>query len=579
MVENVLITEAGGDPSAGYESKPTLDLVELMNTVDATVPSAVAAAAPAIAEAVDATAARLRAGGRLVYVGAGSSGRIAALDASECEATFSTPPGMVVALVAGGESAPALVQAAAEDDRDTGAADVEALVDRRYRRRRRDQRKRVDAVRARSARGRSARQVRSRRVSCATPQLEARRSIVAHEIAVVVGPEFLAGSTRLKAGTAQKLVLNTISTISMIRLGKTYGNLMVDVVAANEKLQERVRRIVAAASGASATDVDDAIADADGDARVAIVMLLARVDAQEARRRLDEFREKHRRRARGHVVRLGVEAALVDGTLVAGDVEILGGRVAGFGLASPNGRGIAVPGFVDLQVNGFAGVDFLTADTDGYRQAGEALLETGVTAYLPTFITSPEEQLLAALREVPAETDGPRVLGAHLEGPFLSALRLGIHPAAARCNPDLDLLERLLDAGPVRLVTLAPELPGASKVIERLSRREIAISGGHSDATAEQANIAFDLGVRSVTHLFNAMRPFHHRDPGIAGAALARPDVVVQLILDWVHVAPVTAAMVWQAAQGRVALVTDAMSGAGIADGAYRLGDLDVEVQ
>ena len=258
-------------------------------------------------------------------------------------------------------------------------------------------------------------------------------------------------------------------------------------------------------------------------------------------------------------MRLGVEAALVDGTLVAGDVEILGGRVAGFGLASPNGRGIAVPGFVDLQVNGFGGVDFLTADTDGYRQAGEALLETGVTAYLPTFITSPEEQLLAALREVPAETDGPRVLGAHLEGPFLSALRLGIHPAAARCNPDLDLLERLLDA--------------------RLSRREIAISGGHSDATAEQANIAFDLGVRSVTHLFNAMRPFHHRDPGIAGAALARPDVVVQLILDWVHVAPVTAAMVWQAAQGRVALVTDAMSGAGLDDGAYRLGDLDVEVQ
>ena len=111
--------------------------------------------------------------------------------------------------------------------------------------------------------------------------------LVAHEIAVVVGPEFLAGSTRLKAGTAQKLVLNTISTISMIRLGKTYGNLMVDVVAANEKLQDRVRRIVAVASGASATDVDDAIADADGDARVAIVMLLARVDAQEARRRLD----------------------------------------------------------------------------------------------------------------------------------------------------------------------------------------------------------------------------------------------------------------------------------------------------
>jgi N-acetylglucosamine-6-phosphate deacetylase len=278
-------------------------------------------------------------------------------------------------------------------------------------------------------------------------------------------------------------------------------------------------------------------------------------------------------------VKLGVEAALVDGRLVSGDVEIEGGRIAGFGLASPNGRGIAVPGFVDLHVNGFGGIDFLSADADGYRAAGDALLETGVTAFLPTFITTPEEQLLAALREVPAESDGPRILGAHLEGPFLSALRLGIHPAAARSNPDPELLERLLDGGPVRLVTLAPELPGASKLIEKLVSREIAVSAGHSDATAEQANAGFDLGVRSVTHLFNAMRPFHHRDPGIAGAALARPDVIVHLILDWVHVAPVTAAMVWQAAPGRVALVTDAVSGAGLADGTYRLGDLDVQIR
>ena len=277
-------------------------------------------------------------------------------------------------------------------------------------------------------------------------------------------------------------------------------------------------------------------------------------------------------------MRLGVEAALVDRKLVPGDVEILGGRVAGFGLASPNGSGIAVPGFVDLQANGFAGIDFLTADTDGYRRAGEALLDTGVTAFLPTFITSPEEQLLAALREVPAHADGPRILGAHLEGPFLSALRLGIHPAASRRNPDLELLDRLVDAGPVRLVTLAPELPGASALIERLLRREIAVSCGHSDATADQANAAFDLGVRSVTHLFNAMRPFHHRDPGVAGAALARPDVVVQLIVDWVHVAPVTAAMVWQAAQGRVALVTDAVAGAALEDGTYRLGNVSVEI-
>jgi N-acetylmuramic acid 6-phosphate etherase len=113
-------------------------------------------------------------------------------------------------------------------------------------------------------------------------------ALVEHEVAVVTGPEFLAGSTRLKAGTAQKLVLNTISTVAMIRLGKTYGNLMVDVAAANEKLQERVRRIVAAASGASAADIHDALAESGGDARVAIVSLLAGIDAQVARERLDK---------------------------------------------------------------------------------------------------------------------------------------------------------------------------------------------------------------------------------------------------------------------------------------------------
>ena len=247
------------------------------------------------------------------------------------------------------------------------------------------------------------------------------------------------------------------------------------------------------------------------------------------------------------------------------------------------GAGSPCPGSSTCRSTASRGVDFLTADAEGYRSAGEALLETGVTAFLPTFITSPEEQLLAALREVPAQPK-PRRTGP-ASWAYISK-GLSCRPCASGSTQPLleatltwSLLERLLDAGPVRLVTLAPELPGASGVIERLVRREIAVSAGHSDATAEQANAAFDLGVRSVTHLFNAMRPFHHRDPGIAGAALARPDVIVQLILDWVHVAPVTAAMVWQAAQGRVALVTDAVSGAGLDDGAYRLGDIDVEIR
>ena len=277
-------------------------------------------------------------------------------------------------------------------------------------------------------------------------------------------------------------------------------------------------------------------------------------------------------------MRLGVEAALVDGLLVRGDVELSDGRVVGIGLAAPNGRGIAVPGFVDLQVNGFGGVDFLDADADGYRRAGEALLETGVTAYLPTLITTPEQQLLAAIAEVPDGEARPRVLGLHLEGPFLSPNRLGTHEASARRDPDPALLDRLLDAGPVRLMTLAPELPGAEILIDRLLERGVAVSIGHTDATAAQANAAFDRGARSVTHLFNAMRPFLHRDPGIVGAALARDDVVVSIILDGIHLAPETAKTIWRAARGRTALVTDAITGAGAAEGSYSLGNLDVHV-
>jgi len=256
-------------------------------------------------------------------------------------------------------------------------------------------------------------------------------------------------------------------------------------------------------------------------------------------------------------MRLGVEAALVAGGIVQGDIEIAESGVTAVGLASPGGRGVAVPGFVDLQVNGYAGVDFLQADAEGYRRAGEALLATGVTSFLPTLMTAPEEEVVAALRELSSTTPGARVMGAHLEGPFLSPRRLGAHSAAACRDPDPELLDRLLTAGPVRLMTLAPELQGAHDLIRTLLERRATVSFGHSDATAEEANAGFDLGVHTVTHLFNAMRPFHHRDPGIAGTALARDDVVVQIILDGVHLAPETAAFVWRAARGRMALVTD----------------------
>jgi N-acetylglucosamine-6-phosphate deacetylase len=278
-------------------------------------------------------------------------------------------------------------------------------------------------------------------------------------------------------------------------------------------------------------------------------------------------------------MRLGVEAALVDRQLVPGDVEIVDGRIVRCGVETVNGRGIASPGFVDLQVNGFGGVDFATADIAGYARAGEALLEGGVTAYLPTLITAPVESLEAALRELPLGAPGPRILGAHVEGPFLAPERMGTHTLSSRRDPDPELVERLLAAGPVRLMTLAPERPGALDLIDLLQARGVRVSLGHTNATADEAEAAFDRGVGTVTHLFNAMRPFRHRDPGVAGAALARRDVVVQLILDGHHVAPTTARLVWNAAGGRVALVTDAIAGASVGDGRYRLGDVEVEVR
>jgi N-acetylglucosamine-6-phosphate deacetylase len=278
-------------------------------------------------------------------------------------------------------------------------------------------------------------------------------------------------------------------------------------------------------------------------------------------------------------VRLGVEAAVVEGVLVPGDVAIANGSVADVALGRRSGRGIALPGFVDLQVNGFGGVDFATADTEGYRRAGEALLETGVTAFQPTFITAPEPDLVAALQEIPSDPIGPRIVGAHLEGPFLSPVRLGAHPQSARRDPDRALLERLLNAGPVSQVTLAPELDGALELIDVLQASGVVVSCGHSNANAAEAAQAFGRGVRAVTHLFNAMRPFSHRDPGLAGAALARDDVIVQVILDGQHLADETATVVWKAAAGRVALVTDAMAATGVGDGRYRLGGVEVEVR
>ncbi len=272
-----------------YESHSTRDLVGLMNEQDAGVPAAVSAAADEIAGAIDAIVGQLVGGGRLVYAGAGTSGALAALDADECEATFSTDPGQVVALVAGSDRDSVTERAAAEDDSEAGAEAVRAIGVGA-----------ADAVVGISASGQTPYVVAALEAAAAAGALTVALVCVpeaplgeraSHVISVVVGPEFIAGSTRLKAGTAQKLVLNMVSTISMIRLGRTFGNLMVDVNPANAKLRARAARVVSAATGVSFDEAERAIASADGNAKVAIVSLLAGIDADSARARLSAANE------------------------------------------------------------------------------------------------------------------------------------------------------------------------------------------------------------------------------------------------------------------------------------------------
>src|SRR3954447_15660082 len=282
---DALPTEAWNARSADLDLRDTVELVSLMSSEDASVPLAVERAGASIAEALDAIVSRLEAGGRLVYVGAGTSGRLALVDAVECESTFAVEPGLVVALVAGGATSAASAQEHAEDDDVAGAADITALDIGP-----------LDAVVGLSASGRTpyvvgalaaARAASALTVGLvAAPDSEIGAS-ANHEIVVAVGPEVIAGSTRLKAGTAQKLVLNMISTIAMVRLGKTYGNLMVDVVATNDKLRARVHRIVSQATGADGDEVAAALLASDGNAKVAIVSLLSGVDVEEAQRRLE----------------------------------------------------------------------------------------------------------------------------------------------------------------------------------------------------------------------------------------------------------------------------------------------------
>jgi N-acetylglucosamine-6-phosphate deacetylase len=275
-----------------------------------------------------------------------------------------------------------------------------------------------------------------------------------------------------------------------------------------------------------------------------------------------------------------------------GYVRVAGGRVAEVAGGAPPrfpdlalASGYLVPGLIDLQVNGYFGVNLPDVDAVGWARVVQRLPETGTTAFLPAFVTAPVGELGEALRwaarfaaEPPA---GARVLGVHMEGPFLAPGRPGAHRRDLIVPPSPASVAGLLAAGEgvLRIVTLAPEVEGGLAAVAALASAGVVVSVGHSDATARQVAAAVDAGARMVTHLFNAQRPLHHREPGVVGQALADPRLTCGLIADLSHVAAVACAIAFAAAPGRICLVTDASPAAGMPPGRYRLGGEPVEVR
>ena len=277
-------TELPSAAARDLDVMETEGIVALLGREQTAAAAAVERVSPAIAAAVDAIVDRLRAGGALHYVGAGTSGRIATLDAAECPPTFGTPPELVVAHVAGGDEALVRAVEGAEDYADRGAERIRAAA------------RCADAVVGISASGgapfvvsalRAARELGALTVAVTSVAASPLAAAAEHAIVVETGPEPIAGSTRLKAGTAQKLVLNAISTATMIRLGRVYDNLMVDVVATNAKLEARALRLVVGLTGIAPDRAPELLAAAGGSVKVAVVMHRRRVDASEAGRLLE----------------------------------------------------------------------------------------------------------------------------------------------------------------------------------------------------------------------------------------------------------------------------------------------------
>jgi N-acetylglucosamine-6-phosphate deacetylase len=275
----------------------------------------------------------------------------------------------------------------------------------------------------------------------------------------------------------------------------------------------------------------------------------------------------------------GAGAVVVDGGVI---IETLDGRPATAPGHVELDSGILSPGLIDVQINGCLGVDFSDASEHDWVTISRALPAMGVTSFQPTYITAPIPALVAglqsfaAVRPVLGTAGGARALGVHLEGPFLSPARRGVHDATFMVDPtpaNIDaLLGDPLTTAHISMVTLAPELPWALEAIRLLCAAGIVVSVGHSDAVGSQVHDAVVAGATMVTHIFNAQRGFGHREPGVAGQALAEPSMTIGLIADFEHVSPTACEVVLNAAGGRVAIVSDAVATAGMPPGTFQFG-------
>jgi N-acetylglucosamine-6-phosphate deacetylase len=283
-----------------------------------------------------------------------------------------------------------------------------------------------------------------------------------------------------------------------------------------------------------------------------------------------------------------------DRNLSPGFVTIDDGRITRVAAGEPPGRdgalkfpdGTLIPGLIDLQVNGGAGVDCSRCSLEDYDVLGRYLAGTGVTGYLPTIVSAPLEDMRRAA-EVAAGAVGrrnqlPQILGVHLEGPYLNPLRRGAHRAQDLRHPTLPEVAETVRRvrGAVRVVTLAPELEGAEPVVRALAAQGIVVAVGHTDAAYDEIRAAAQWGARLVTHVFNAMRGLHHREPGAVGGALLTRGLVVSVIADGIHIHPAVLNLIARTAgPNRVALVSDAVSGAGMERGSFTLGPQAIDVR